>query len=48
MAKLDRSRSKRNSKLSYNIQERWLKNKARRIARHLKKHPNDEQSKGAL
>jgi ribosomal protein S15P/S13E len=36
---------KRNpSSTTYTKEQRWLKNKVRKLQRHLKRHPNDKQS----
>jgi len=41
-------RKKRPCKANYNSAQRWVLNKVKRITRHLKKHPSDEQSLVAL
>jgi len=41
-------RKKRPCKANYNAAKRWLINKVRRIERHLKNCPGDEQSVSAL
>ena len=32
----------------YKAEQRWLKNKIRRVQRHLKKYPNDGQARAIL
>lgn len=32
----------------YKAEKRWLKNRLRRIERHLRKYPNDKQARAAL
>jgi ribosomal protein S15P/S13E len=40
--------SKHPSSMRYKGEKRWLVNKAKRIRRHLKNHPDDAQARGAL
>ena len=37
-------RKKRPCKANYNASKRWIENRLKRIMRHVKKNPNDEQS----
>lgn len=32
----------------YSLQNKWFKNKLKRLARHAKNHPNDRQTEGAV
>jgi len=48
MAGNNPGRKKRPSKVNYNSTQRWLANKAARIARHKKKHPNELQEVGTV
>lgn len=41
-------RKKRGSKIRYNAEQRWKKNKVRTLVRHVNKFPNDETAKAAL
>jgi len=41
-------RKKRPCKTNYNATTRWVTNRLKRIARHLKKYPNDAQAQKAL
>lgn len=36
---------RRASKTAYNSSQRWISNKQKKLVRHLKKHPKDEQAK---
>ncbi len=42
-----RSKAKNPSNTAYKAEHRMLKNKARKLAKHLKNHPADLQSKRA-
>lgn len=36
-----KSKKKNPSNARYLVEQRWIKNKAKKLARHKKKHPND-------
>ena len=42
------NRKNRPSRQNYKDAKRWLSNKVRKIARHLKQYPEDLQAKSAL
>ncbi len=39
-----RERKRHPSSMRYTIEQRWIKNKRRRVRRHLKQYPNDAQA----
>jgi hypothetical protein len=48
MAKVRKSASKKAARLAYKAEDRATKNRKRKLERHLKVHPNDEQGEDAL
>lgn len=45
-SKYGRNKKRNPSSVRYTSELRWLKNKAKKLAKHLKKHPADVQSSG--
>jgi len=39
---------RKNAKMQYNAARRWVANKLKRMSRHMKNHPNDKQTEGAI